>query len=75
MLYEVITSLGSGGLIDGNWAQIGPQVLGVAVTFVYCGIATFVILKLVDVTIGLRVSREVEIEGLDYNLHGETVHV
>jgi len=72
---SAINSLGSGGLIDGNWAQIGPQVLGVAVTFVYCGIATFVILKLVDVTIGLRVSREVEIEGLDYNLHGETVHV
>ena len=43
-------------------------------TFVYCAIVTFIILKVVDVTVGLRVKRDVEVEGLDINLHGETVH-
>ena len=37
-------------------------------------IVTFIILKVVDVVIGLRVKRDVEVEGLDINLHGETVH-
>jgi Amt family ammonium transporter len=46
----------------------------VAATFVYCAVVTFIILKLIDLTLGLRVTRVVEIEGLDINLHGETVH-
>ena len=37
-------------------------------------IVTYVILKAIDLTIGLRVANEVEIEGLDINLHGESVH-
>ena len=37
-------------------------------------IVTFIILKVIDMIIGLRVSPEVEVEGLDINLHGETVH-
>ena len=37
-------------------------------------IATFIILKVVDALIGLRVTTEEEVEGLDINLHGETVH-
>ena len=35
---------------------------------------TFIILKVIDMIIGLRVSPEVEVEGLDINLHGEMVH-
>jgi ammonium transporter, Amt family len=42
--------------------------------FVYCAIGTYIILKILDATIGLRVKRDVEVEGLDINLHGETVH-
>ena len=42
--------------------------------FIYCAIVTFIILKAVDVIIGLRVSPEVEVEDLDINLHGETIH-
>ncbi|MGH6931301.1 MAG: ammonium transporter, partial [Dongiaceae bacterium] len=61
------------GMIDGNSAQIVTQILGVAVTIGYCAIATFVILKVVDLTIGLRVSDEAERDGLDLALHGETV--
>jgi ammonium transporter, Amt family len=37
-------------------------------------VVTFIILKVIDMILGLRVSPEVEVEGLDINLHGETVH-
>jgi len=62
------------GAVDGNVAQIWVQVKGVAISAVYCGVATFVILKVIDLVIGLRVSKEVEVDGLDLNLHGETLH-
>ena len=61
------------GLIDGNAAQVGTQVLGVIVTIVFCGVGTAIILKLIDLVIGLRVSEEVERDGLDLALHGEAV--
>ena len=41
--------------------------------FVYCGIGTFIILAVLKYTIGIRVSEDVEVEGLDINLHGEVV--
>jgi Amt family ammonium transporter len=52
--------------------QLVAQLTGVVATLVYTGIATFVILKIVDVLIGLRVSDEEESEGLDLSLHNET---
>ncbi|HNB29016.1 MAG TPA: ammonia channel protein, partial [Alphaproteobacteria bacterium] len=61
------------GLIDGNAAQIGTQLLGVIVTIVFCGVGTVIILKIIDLVIGLRVSEEVERDGLDLALHGEAV--
>jgi Amt family ammonium transporter len=63
-----------GWLIDGNVGQMWIQFVDVASVFVYCGAGTFIILKVIDLIIGLRVSKEVEVEGLDINLHGETVH-
>jgi Amt family ammonium transporter len=69
-----INSLGKGWIFDGNGHQMLIQLYDVLGTFVYCAVVTFIILKAVDLVIGLRVSREVEIEGLDINLHGETVH-
>ncbi len=71
---NAINSLGKGWLIDGNAHQMVIQLYDVLGTFVYCAIATFIILKVIDMIIGLRVSTEVEVEGLDINLHGETVH-
>jgi Amt family ammonium transporter len=62
------------GLIDGNGGQVLTQIYGCVATIVWCAIATFVILKVIDVIIGLRVDQEQEVEGLDINLHGETVH-
>jgi len=66
-------SLGGAGLADGvsMSAQLGTQVLGVASTIVYDGIATFIILKLLDAVIGLRVTEEHETQGLDIALHDE----
>ena len=71
---SAINSLGKGWIYDANFGQIITQIEGVLYTFVYVAIMTFVILKVVDVTVGLRVKRDVEVEGLDINLHGETVH-
>jgi ammonium transporter, Amt family len=71
---SAINPSSKGWLPDGNFHQMVLQFYDVAATFVYCAIVTFVILKVLDMTLGLRVSREVEVEGLDFNLHGETVH-
>ena len=62
-----------GWLIDGNLHQVWLQVIDVAAVFAYCGVGTFVILFVLKHTIGIRVSEDVEVEGLDINLHGEVV--
>jgi ammonium transporter, Amt family len=49
------------------------QLEGIVVVAAWCAALSFVILKIVDMTIGLRVSKDIEIEGLDLNLHGEVV--
>jgi Amt family ammonium transporter len=71
---EAIGGDGKKGLIDGNPGQVLTQLWGCLVCIAWCAIATFIILKIVDALIGLRVTAEEEIEGLDINLHGETVH-
>jgi len=64
---------GASGLIDGNPGQVWIQFLGTLATIVWSGAISFIILKVIDAIIGLRVSKEVEVEGLDINLHGEVV--
>ena len=64
---------GTAGLIEGNWMQPVYQAIGVGTVFTYDVIVTLILLKIVDMFIGLRVSEEVEREGLDLALHGETV--
>ncbi|HEV2280411.1 MAG TPA: ammonium transporter [Acidobacteriaceae bacterium] len=59
------------GAIDGNWMQVVHQLAGVAIAWTLSGVGTLILLKLVDALIGLRVSREHEIEGLDITQHGE----
>ena len=71
---NAINSVGKGWLADGQGAQMLYQLIDVAAVFIYCAVVTFVILKVIDMIVGLRVSPEVEVEGLDINLHGETVH-
>jgi Amt family ammonium transporter len=61
------------GLIEGNAAQVVNQIGGVAIVFIYDAVASLIILKLIDWTIGLRVAEDEETEGLDLTLHGEGV--
>src|SRR5579863_506377 len=64
---------GHAGLIEGNPGQVINQIFGVVTVIVYDGVISFIILKIIDVVIGLRVSEEVERDGLDLALHGEIV--
>jgi ammonium transporter, Amt family len=65
---------GKSGLLDGNARQVLTQFYGVAVVVVYDAVVTFIIAKVIDMAIGLRVDADTEREGLDLNLHGEVVH-
>jgi len=64
---------GKSGLIDGNPHQVIVQLYGIAVVVVYDAIVSLILLKLIDLVIGLRPSAEIEREGLDLALHGEAV--
>jgi len=61
------------GLIDGNAYQVVIQFYGVMATIIYDAIVTLIILMVIKAVIGLRVSEEVERDGLDLSLHGELV--
>jgi Amt family ammonium transporter len=64
---------GTAGLIEGNAGQVINQLIGVGIVLVYDVIVTLIILWIVNMVIGLRVTEDVEREGLDLALHGETV--
>ncbi len=65
---------GTPGLIEGAARQVLIQAYGVAATIVYCAVVTFIILKIIELTIGLRVDEETETIGLDVRLHGERAY-
>jgi Amt family ammonium transporter len=64
--------LGTGG---GRAAQVGVQLLGVAATWIFAAVMTAIILKLVDLMVGVRVKKEDEEVGLDISQHGEEGYV
>jgi Amt family ammonium transporter len=64
---------GTAGLLEGNGRQVLTQLYGIVVTTVWVGAATFVILKLINAFMPLRVRQEDEIMGLDVALHGESL--
>ena len=64
---------GKSGLIDGNPHQVIVQLYGVGCTVIYDAIVSLILLKIIDLIIGLRVDVDSEREGLDLNLHGEVV--
>ncbi len=75
LLVALLAGLPGGtGVSDGNtvMTQFGVQLLGVIVTAIFSGIATWILVKATKALVGLRVSHEEEIEGLDYTSHGET---
>jgi Amt family ammonium transporter len=59
------------GMIDGNFHQIVNQLVGIAIAWTLAIVGTLIILKIVDMTVGLRVSEEHEVMGLDLSQHGE----
>jgi Amt family ammonium transporter len=61
------------GLLDGNSGQVLTQIEGVLATIIWSGFATLVILIVINILVGVRVSQAAEVEGLDINLHGEVV--
>ncbi|MDP7449521.1 MAG: ammonium transporter, partial [Candidatus Latescibacteria bacterium] len=69
----VSDSLGGMGLAEGMTigSQLWAQIVGVLFTVVYCGVLTFIILKVVDGLVGLRVAEDEEDRGLDISLHNE----
>ena len=69
-----VGTLGGVGLAEGmtTGSQLWVQFVGVAATLVYCAVLTFIILKVIDMVIGLRVTSDEETEGLDIVLHDET---
>lgn len=70
------TSLGGVGYAEGvtMGAQVWVQIKSVILTIVWCGIGSFVLYKLVDLIVGLRVPVEAEREGLDLASHGEAAY-
>jgi Amt family ammonium transporter len=64
---------GISGLLEGNAGQLGAQALGVLVTTLWCVAGTWLVLKVIDLVCGLRVSTDEEIEGVDLAMHGEAI--
>jgi Amt family ammonium transporter len=71
---KAINPAGADGLLFGNPGQLGVQALAVVVAIVYSAGVTWGLLKLVDLTIGLRVSKDEEQQGLDTTQHGEVAY-
>jgi Amt family ammonium transporter len=69
---KAINAAGNNGLFFGNPSLLGIQALSVVSVWIYSFAVTFIILKVLDWTMGLRVSEEDEINGLDISQHGET---
>jgi Amt family ammonium transporter len=64
----------NGGLIEGNSYQVVLQLKAVLYTLVYSGVVSFILLKIIDFTIGLRCTEDAEKMGLDLSDHAETAY-
>ena len=65
---------GTAGVLEGNIGQLWKQLTAIGAVFVYDAVVTFIILKVVDMIVGLRPSRDEEREGLDVTQHGERAY-
>ncbi|MBS1851641.1 MAG: ammonium transporter [Acidobacteria bacterium] len=63
------------GWVDGHFGQVFNQLLGVAIAWVLAIVGSLALLKICDMVLGLRVSEEEEVEGLDISLHGEEGYI
>ena len=71
---KAVNSAGADGLLFGNPAQLGVQLVAVGVSMVYCFVGAYALLRIVDAIVGLRVAEEDEVSGLDLSQHGETAY-
>jgi len=71
---KLVNPAGADGLFFGNPAQLAIQFFAVAASIIYCGAGAWVLLRIVDATVGLRVPQEDEVAGLDLSQHGETAY-
>ncbi|TMQ28296.1 MAG: ammonium transporter [Candidatus Rokuibacteriota bacterium] len=72
---KAINEAGADGLFFGNAGQLRTQLIAVLATYALAVVLTWVILKVVDATVGLRVADEDEVAGLDLSQHSETAYV
>ena len=70
-ILAVATIGGAKGMIDGNPGQVGTQLVAIVAVWVFSAVATLIILKVVDLAVGLRVAEDEEEAGLDSSQHGE----
>jgi ammonium transporter, Amt family len=68
----IFASIGAEGLLSGNPGQLWIQFVSVVATWAFCFAASFVLFKIVDAVVGLRVAEDAEIKGLDIAEHSET---
>jgi len=74
-VFAVAAIGGVSGLVEGNPEQLVIQLVTVAFTVVFAAVMTFIIIKIIDVALGLRVDESQEEAGLDIAVHGETAYV
>jgi len=74
-IFAVAAIGGVNGLIEGNGEQLLIQIVATAATVVFAAVGTFIIIKVIDLAIGLRVTEDDEEAGLDMSVHGETAYV
>ncbi len=63
------------GAVEGNWGQVANQIIGAGAAIVLAVIGSVILLKILDAAMGLRVSQEDEIQGLDLSQHGEEGYI
>lgn len=69
-----INSGGANGLFAGNPKQVLIQLVGVAATWIFSGVGSYILIKIVDLVMGFRVTKEEELMGLDLTLHNESAY-
>ncbi len=62
---------GKNGVLKGNFGELGVELAAIVIAYIIAAVGTFIILKIIDATVGLRVKEEAEYQGLDINEHGE----
>ncbi|WP_445632119.1 ammonium transporter [Nostoc sp. DSM 114167] len=62
---------GKDGVLRGNFGELIVELVAIVVAYVIAGVGTWIILKVIDATVGLRVKEEAELQGMDINEHGE----